>query len=195
MAFSIVRNVPQDELPFGQRYFPGRKRELAAPASPHAGHPFAFRPNAFEAKLRVQLRNIRHQRNVGAVKGVSVQPGDQLLHHQPPKALSLVSRIDGDVDNVEINRAVADDAPHGDRRPLPEDMYAITAARQPGSGAFQGARRHTRYLSQVAKRFGGGHLLDHGIFNGHALVSWLRGDKSRERCAAKGKKKPALTQR
>ncbi len=52
-----------------------------------------------------------------------------------------MSRIDGDVDNVEINCAVADDASHRDRRLLPEDMYAITAMRQSGSGAFQGARR------------------------------------------------------
>lgn len=49
-----------------------------------------------------------------------------------------MSRIDGDVDNIEINRSVADDASHRDRRLLPEDMYAITAMRQSGSGAFQG---------------------------------------------------------
>ena len=101
--------------------------------------------------------------------------GRSLLHHQPAKAFSLVSRIDGDVDNIEINRAVADDASHRDRRLLPEDMYAITAMRQSGSGAFQGARRHAGGYPQVAKRFGGGHLLDHGIFNGHVLVSRQRG--------------------
>ncbi len=136
--------------------------------------------NAFEAELRVQFRHIRHQRNVGAIKGVSVQPGDQLLHHQPAKAFSpgepdrrrrrqyrkLISAV--------AERCVPSRSASPARGYVRHNSYAaVRLWRLPG------ARRHAGGYPQVAKRFGGGHLLDHGIFNGHVLVSRQRGDKSR----------------
>jgi hypothetical protein len=44
----------------------------------------------------------------------------------------------------------------------------------------------------VAKRFGGGHLLDHGIFNGHVLVSRQGEDKVENVAPQRAKEKTRI---
>ena len=75
--------------------------------------------------------------------GVNPNFADDLFHDDSSQPFPLVRRIDRHIDDVEIHRAITDDAPHAHGNALPEDMHAIAAARQPGLHALQRARGHT----------------------------------------------------
>ncbi len=121
-------------LPFRTTPFPGRnasqrlrvRQTRAIPRSPAN----ALKPNFAYSS------GIRHQRNVGAIKALA---SSQRPAPSPAgEGLSLVSRIDARR-HIEMDRAVADDASYRDWRSCQRRSYAITAMRQSGSGAFQGA--------------------------------------------------------
>lgn len=102
------------------------------------GYFFVFWVNVFEVEFCVQFWYICYQCNVGVIKGVSVQSGDQFFYYQLVKVFFLVSWIDGDVDNIEINCFVVDDVFYCDWCFLLEDMYVIIVMWQFGFGVFQG---------------------------------------------------------
>ena len=67
---------------------------------PDFGHAIAGRAHGSKTKLRIQLGDIGNQRNIRALKGIGIQPADNILHNQSTQPFSLVRRIDRDADEA-----------------------------------------------------------------------------------------------
>ena len=129
-----LRLLPKDSLP---KLCDELRRYLLDSVSRSSGH---FASGLGTVELTVALHyvyntpfdrliwDVGHQAYVGSHWRMLLEPGHQMLHDFSPQPFSLMRRIDGNIDDLEVKRAIANDAPHADNQPGMLHVYAVAAA-------------------------------------------------------------------
>ena len=163
MAFSIVRTCGKTSCHLDNNIFLAgktprwsrRRQTLAMPSQ------FGRALSEVKPNFAYSSGNIGYQRNIGALKGVSIQPADNILHNQPTQPFPWCAGSTATSTMSKLIGAVADDATHAAASPARE-YGRHNSSWQPAMRLPAGAAT-CRDPSQVAKPFGRRDGLDNGV--------------------------------